>query len=247
MLSLQEELKKIEIEEVIDDDLKFKYKLGMGEEAYTYLKNTRNLIEFLEVIGSGGCAAFGTYTTWAASLGFWGHLGLSVGLVSSPIGWIVGSGILGAFTNIWFKKFFRKVRQKTMIEIPKFINRPLDILGKHIAELLVPIGVKIAVCDGEFAESEQKSLVDYFHKRWGFNKDYIIKLVSKIKANINKYNYYQLKQDLKQLSTHNKELKYDIIINEILNIAEEIANADGIFRDQEKQELFRLKSILVDA
>ena len=247
MSSFKDEVKNFftrETEKIIDDDLRFKNKLNLGEDAYAYLKTAHNLKDFLEVIAIGGCAAGGSYAAWLASLGFFAKLGLAMGIVSTPVGWVAGAGALGALAGVGVKKFFRKARQKSMIEIPKFISRPLDILAECIAELLIPIGVKMALSDGEFAASERKALEDYFHDEWGFNRYYIGERINKITSDIDKYDYSQLKQDLKQIAKNNKELKYNVMVDEILNIARMIVHADGVLQNKESQELYKLESIL---
>ena len=51
---------------------------------------------------------------------------------------------------------------------------------------------------------------------------------------------------VKELTKKSKELKYDVMVSEILHIAKEIAYADGVFKNQEKQELHKLEKILRD-
>ena len=87
-----------EHEEIIADDLRFKSKLGIGEEEYNYLKRKKNLAEFVGAIGvggaTGGIASSATVaTTFFPASGVLATLGFGAA-ATTPIGWVIGAGVL---------------------------------------------------------------------------------------------------------------------------------------------------------
>ena len=153
------ELASNDVESIIDDPLKFKSKLDLGEDAYTYLKNIKNLSK----ITIGGTAGAGlAFGIWSSSLGFVSGFGVLIGLVAPPVGLIAAASVVGAAGVIGVSKIFKKIENKTHYVIPKFITSPLDILGISIASILVPLGIKMAYSNYAFSNQERDYIYSYF-------------------------------------------------------------------------------------
>lgn len=73
-----------DVKSIIEDSLKFKSKLDLGEDAYTFLKNIKNLSQVTLGGIVGGGVAFGI---WSSSLSVLSGIGAAIGLVATPVGW----------------------------------------------------------------------------------------------------------------------------------------------------------------
>lgn len=86
-----------EVTQVIAEQLRFKAKLAIGENAYTTLKLKNKLADFWEISGAVGTGAAVAQSTVIASTffapgGLVGLLGL--GTAVTPIGWVIGAAVI---------------------------------------------------------------------------------------------------------------------------------------------------------
>lgn len=245
-MSLDEmaEILSEEPDAVIDNPLVFKMKLDIGEEAYRYLSSAKNLKNFFEITGVGAAASGIAAVGWLSSLGFVGKIGLAVGMVSTPVGWIAAAGAGGAALTFGVKKFFKKTEKATMDNIPKFINTPLDALAKNVAEILLPPSIMIANSDSQFSQEERVCIVEYFFNEWGYNKLFIEKEIEAITENLSLFDLEEYAKQLSKICKKSQELKYDNIRNEILTLTHEIVEADGELRPMEKIMYKQLENAL---
>jgi hypothetical protein len=86
----------VSAEAIVCDPLRFKAKLKIGSNAFSILTKAENLQDCLHVLTGTAAGAALAGTTWFGSLGVLGTLGVSLGMVATPIGWISAAGIGGA-------------------------------------------------------------------------------------------------------------------------------------------------------
>lgn len=233
---------------VIDDDFKFKTKLEIGDDHFTYLKGAKNLADFggsiLGGVGVGGIAA----TAWYSTLGVGGKLLLGVGLASQPVGWVVGAAALGATGIYGFKKakdkFIKKAEDGLVTKVPKFLNTPLDLLGLSIATLILPVSVKMAHADGNFCHMERSQILKYFTDEWGYNSEFIEKLMQAQESKMESFSYKDYAKTLKLVCKKTSEFKLSQVSDEILNFQREIILMDGEIHPDEEKEFATLKLYL---
>jgi uncharacterized protein YaaW (UPF0174 family)/uncharacterized tellurite resistance protein B-like protein len=229
---------------IIDCPLQFKAKLKIGDEAYKYLSKADNLIDFSIKIaaGLGGGSLF--TLGWLATLGPIAKFALLVGFTSTPVGWIAGAGALSVVLAYGLMKAKKKSKDATTITIPKHLNTPLDILAQTVLSLILPATVKMAVIDGCLCENERQVLRDYFAQEWGFNRYFIDNAITEQKKLIDDFDYEQYRNLLIASTCADKELKYDVIKEELLVILTEVMKADGNISLEEDKELLKLSSII---
>ena len=248
--NINEELSDLfsDIPSVIDDDFKFKIKLEIGDGHFTYLKNAKNLADFGESLlggaGVGGVAA----AAWYSSLGIGGKLLAAVGLGSSPVGWVVGASVLGMAGIYGLKKakdkFIKKAEDELVTKVPKFLNTPLDLLGLSIATLMLPVSAKMAQADGNFCHMEKSQILKYFTDEWGYNSEFIEKLMQAQESKMESFSYKEYAKTLKSVCKKTSEFKLSQINEEILNFQREIILMDGEIHPNEEKELATLKLYL---
>lgn len=233
-----------ESERIIDNDLIFKKKLNIGEDAYRYLKAAKNIIDFGEAAGTGTGVAAITGAAWYASLGVFGKFALLAGFSSTPVGWIAGAGTATALGVIGLKKIFRKVKDKSIDNIPKFLNTPLDAVALSVFQVLFPPAMRMACVDSNFCIEEKNTIQTYFEYEWGYNPEFISKNIDSYAQNIKAVDYRAFKEALSRICGSTKEIKNINITKELLSFLEEIIRADGKIALEESNELECLKVVL---
>lgn len=232
-----------DIDAVVIDSEQFRKKLNIGLDAFKHLSNAKKLGEFLTAIGSGtGVAAFGG-AAWLTSLGTFGQIGLAVGLVSTPVGWLAAAGSGAAVTVYTTRWMFRKVKKDVVTEYPNFINSPLDVLASSLCDLMYPVLLKIAYADKKYCELERETIRSYFINEWGINPDYVESLLDYDEAHLNNYDWDTLSTTIAALAKSG-DLKYTTIKNEILETANVVMLSNGLIHHKELEELLKLEEAL---
>jgi uncharacterized tellurite resistance protein B-like protein len=230
-------------ESVVEDSEKFRKKLNIGAEAFKYLTSAENLGLFTTTIASGtGLAGIAT-AGWFTSLGAFGQIGLAIGVISTPYGWIAAAGAGGAATVFATRWVFRRIKKGAVTETPNFINSPLDLLASSLCDLICPILLKIAHADENFCDQEREAIRVYFINEWGINPEYVENLLDYDEAHLDEYNWDTLSVTL-QVIEKSGDLKYSVIAKEILNIANEVMLSDGITHPKELEEIQNLELAL---
>ena len=249
-MSINDELSDLfeDVQTVIDDDFKFKKKLDIGDEHFTYLNNGKNLMDFGESLLGGVGIGGVTAAAWYAGLGFGGKALLTVGLITQPVGWVIGAAALGAAGVFGFKKaqgkFIKKAEDELLTKVPKFLNTPLDLLGLSIATLMLPVSIKMAHADGNFCHMEKSQIIKYFIDEWGYNYDFIAALMQAQESKMEDFSYKKYAKTLKSVCGKTSEFKQDQLIEEILDFQKEIILMDGEVHPAEEKELAALKLYL---
>ncbi len=236
------------IEFVVEDDLRFKKQLKIGDDAYKVLSAAKKLSALSDTVGWGVTGSSVASSTIVASTFFGGNsLLATLGLVSAttPIGWVVGAGIVTTGAAYGFKKLFSKAEKEMVDTIPKYINTPLDLLAIKLCELMIPIALKIANADGIVNPAELKHIQNHFTKKWGINDTYIKTAIDEIRPNLSKYYYSDLCSVLKQFTKDNQDCNYKEICKDIVKFANEIAHADGQLHEKECFEIKYLERKLL--
>lgn len=229
---------------ILDAYIQFKAKLNIGDEAFEYLSKADNFIEFSKII-AGGIGGGSVFTlAWLATLGPIAKFALLVGFTSTPIGWIVGASALSAVFAYGLMRARGKSKDATTISIPKYLNTPLDLLGQTVLSLILPATVKMAHSDGHLCENERKMLCDYFSQEWGFNRYFVANAIVEQESLIADFDYEQYRQLLIAATCADKEIKYDVVKNELLIILADVMNADGHISPEEERELEKLSTII---
>lgn len=233
---------------IVDDSLKFKMKLSIGDEAYAILNNAENLTDFLKAMGGG--IGFTSLTTlgWYAGLGTLSKVALGFGIISSPVGWIFGAGALGIISTYALIHASKKINKKKesifFDRIPKYLKTPLDILGLSIISAILPPAIKIAKSDSKLCTREYDVMCSYFVDGWGFNKEFIKSAIKEQELLNDNFDYDIYVKALIDATRENTDIKYDVLEKEIIFILNEIMNADGTIGQEELNELDLLAKTL---
>jgi uncharacterized tellurite resistance protein B-like protein len=233
-----------EPESVISDDLKFKSKLGIGENAYKSLKIKNTVGEIWDTLGAAATGATMASSASVATTFFAQNaLFAALGIASTPIGWVIAAGVLSGGAWLGVTRQFKKLNKERVDVIPQFINTPLDILGLALFDLLAPLALKIANIDGQLDQSEVNHIKSYFVNKWGYDANFVNSGIHYINQNIDNYKISSTAKALVEYKKSNPDCDYESMSKEILTFLYEIVEADGRIDEREMLALNSIKSI----
>jgi len=233
---------------IVDDSFKFKSKLSIGDEVYPVRVKMKIYFNLIVTTFVGLVISFIAYALWYMSLGLLGLFFLKCGFISSPVGLLVLVGVVGGIATYGIVKAYNKMNKKIQdilyYMVPKYTNAPIDILGKSIISLVLPIAVRMAKSDLNFSERKNDVISKYFVDGWGFNKGFVAIEIKEQEQLIVDFDYNKYGDFLKDETRKHKEIIFDILVKEILFIQKEVMNAAGLPKPEELEEMARLKEIL---
>ncbi|KAA1193934.1 hypothetical protein F0M18_00360 [Pseudohalioglobus sediminis] len=239
-------------ESIVQEPLRFKSKLGIGEKAYFLVRQRENMTTFSEAIGVGATASSLAGSSLVAST-FFAKTGVlataltSVGLGTAavtPLGWVIGAGLLVGGGYLGVSRIFESPKDSGVVIVPKYINTPLDVIAIALVELMLPISLKIANSDGEIADSERVAIEDFFVSEWGYSKAFIKKLVEEYETEIELISYPKLAESLTAYCDSSKDCEPGAIAKDFILHLARIIEADGEITQAELTELQYIKEIL---
>lgn len=228
---------------VVQDADKFRQKLDIGAEAFKKLTTAEKAGEALLALSATGAGSGVLFAGWYASLGMLAKVGLAVGLVATPYGPMAIGGSLAAMVLLLVRKFYKSIKKDVVVEVPKFINSPIDVLGVSICSLIYPVVLKIAHADNSVDEPELDVIKKYFVEQWGISAPYVDQLHHEVKSKAAGYTYKQLRAEISQVEKTG-DVKAETLAQEIVAIAEDVMRADGRVHESESAELGRLRLAL---
>ena len=232
-----------EVTAVIADSDTFRRKLGIGSDAFKILTRAEATNKFVGAACGGAGIAGAAYAGWFASLGVLGQMGVAVGLVSTPLGWVGAAGATGAGMFLLTRRLLNAARREMTEEIPRFINTPLDVIGASICDILAPALCKIVIADGVVEDVELERVTSYFCAEWGFDRNYIDCVIKFDAEHFDDWDWSILSSLIGEVEKTG-DVKSKELIVELQRIAEEVALCDGSVSDSERHELSLMRSAL---
>ena len=152
------------VDEVVTDPLRFTAKLAIGEAAYASLRMINRGREVWDVLGAAGAGAAVAKTGMVASL---------LGASATPIGWVAFAALASGGACYGMYRLLSSTKGDRVIEIPKYLNTPLDTLGLALFDLIAPLSLRLAAVDGAIEAAERQYLVDHLIDDWGLNRAFV--------------------------------------------------------------------------
>jgi len=235
---------------VIDEPLKFKAQLAIGENAYLSLRAKNTLFEAWDNLGVATTAATFAQSSVVAST-FFAPTGIlaavGIGTASTPIGWVIAAGLVSSGAWSIIKQFIKKHSNNLVQTIPKFINTPMDILALGLFNFFAPLALRVAMVDGEIDNSEINLIRNYFINKWGFNKDFVHDGLAIIRNEINNYRIKDVAYDLAEFQKSNPDCNYEEISKEVIKFLNKVIEADGQIDEREEMAIESIERIFKDA
>ena len=234
---------RTEAEAIVNDPFRFKAKLKIGSDAFTILTKAESLQDCLHVLTGSAAGAALAGTTWVSGLGTLGTLGVSLGMVATPVGWISAAGIAGGAAVFGLKKLLSTAHNNVVDEVPKYINTPLDLLASNLINLMLPAMLYISNSDEEYHDLEQEIIVNYFVSEWGISRSYIEDKLNELILSGGHFDLQTWSEAIGQISEE-KDVSYTDLCEELMAALESVRDADGIVHGAEQEAIQAIKDTL---
>lgn len=235
------------VEQVVAEPLRFKAKLAIGEEAYTSLRVVNRMRELWDVLGAAGTGAAVAKsslvaTSFFAPSGLLGALG--IGTAATPIGWVAfaalasGGACYGLYRSLGHSKGSR------VIEIPRFLNTPLDALGLALFDLIAPLALGLARVDGQIDPEEQAHLKIHLVEDWGLDRNFVDKALQVIEPGLHELRVEAMAKELAGFLHANPDCKHQVIAADLSGFLREMLASAGALTLAEEQTLAKVSELL---
>ncbi len=238
------------IDRVVADPVRFKLRLGIGEDAYTSLRLKNNVLKVWDIGSWGGTGAAVASSKVVASTffvptGFMALIGL--GTAATPVGWVVAAAVTSAGAYYGVTRLFGRYAGSRVDTIPKFINTPIDVLGAALLDLMGGLAFRVAAIDGDIDDREIETIVDHFVADWGMDRDYVEQALSVFRANIAKTTIKELAGELASFQIANPDCNAAAMSATLTAFLRDIAMADGRIDEREDLAIDAIATVLAQS
>ena len=233
------------IDSPLSHPLCFKKELHIGKNAYQSLKIKKRVFELLRPLGAAGVGATVASSSAVATTffpaGILGALGLAT--AATPVGWVIGTAVFsGAAWSVVTKKL-DSLSSSRVVEIPEFINTPLDLLAVSIFDLVGSLAVKLATIDGEFDKRERVRITRYFVETWGYDERFVTLAMDMVNESDLEFN--DLVKNLVEFTRSNRDCNATAISQNVLAFLHEVAEVSDGIRESERHALLAAESAFI--
>ncbi|EDZ48504.1 conserved hypothetical protein [Rhodobacterales bacterium Y4I] len=236
------------VDDVVDDELRFKAKLGIGGDAYTSTRVKKSVFEAWDV---AGVAATGAQVASSALVAqkFFAAPGLlaaiGIGTATTPIGWVIAASVLSGGAWLGITRYLKDDSGKTIV-IPDFINTPIDVLGLGLFDLMAPLAMKVAAIDGHVHESEVEAIKHYFVRHWGYSEQFVDRGLEFVRQNLHNYDIKTSAAALGAFARDNPDCKASLMLADIKSFLRGVMEADGRIDEREEMAIERVEKVLTE-
>lgn len=236
--------------DVVHDDMRFKAKLGIGENAYTSIRVKKALFEAWDVAGIAATGAQVASSAMIAQKFFaapslLAAIGIGTATAATPVGWIAAASVISGGAWLGITRYLKSDNKKTTV-IPTFINTPLDVLGLGIFDLLAPLAMKVAQVDEKVDETEEAAIRRYFVEEWGYSEQFAERGFEFVKLRLDEYNIKATAQTLGAFTRDNPDCSFQHMYSDIMTFLQAVAEADGVLDEREEMALERISKVFSD-
>ena len=238
------------VEQVVADTLRFKAKLAIGENAYASLRTVNRMRELWDVLGAAGTGAAIAKSSLVASTFFApsGLLGvLGIGTAATPIGWVAFAAVACGGACYGLYRLLGRSKESRVIEIPRYLNTPLDALGLALFDLLAPLAIRLAAVDGVVSDAERERLVQHLVADWGLDPAFVSQALALVEPEAVAGSLETMASEAASFLHANPDCNHEAIAREYVEFLRDLLETDGTLTVEEEAALVLLSERLMTA
>lgn len=223
------------VTQVVAEPLRFKAKLAIGENAYASLRMINRTREIWDVLGAaGGGAALAK----AAALG--------LGAAATPVGWVAVAALASGGACYGLYRWLGDTKGARVIEIPRFLNTPLDTLGLALFDLIAPLALRLAAVDGAIEAAERQALVQHLVDDWGLDAAFVTQAIARIEPGVMQGSVEEMAAELSAFLHANPDCNHKAIATDLGQFLRRLLEAGGPLTEVEEAALDVSLSLLLE-
>ncbi len=236
------------VDDVVEDELRFKAKLGIGEDAYKSMRVKKTVFEAWDVAGVAATGAQVTSSAFVAQKFFAAPsllAAIGIGTAATPIGWIIAASVVSGGAWLGITRYLKDENGKTTV-IPNFISTLLDVLGLGLFDLMAPLAMKVAAVDGHVHESEIDAINHYFVRRWGYSEQFVDRGLEFVSQRLGDYDIKTAAATLAAFARDNPDCKANLMLADIKLLLRDVMEADGRIDEREEMAIERVEKVFAE-
>ena len=218
------------------EPLRFKARLAIGENAYASLRMINRTREIWDVLGAAGAGA---------ALAKAGALGL--GAAATPVGWVAIAALASGGACYGLYRWLGNTKGERVIEIPKFLNTPLDTLGLALFDLIAPLSLRLAAVDGAIEPAERQALVQHLVDDWGLDDGFVTQAIAQIEPGVMQGSAEEMAAELSAFLHANPDCNHQAIATDLGQFLRRLLEAGGPLSEAEEAALAASLALLLQA
>jgi hypothetical protein len=227
------------VTDVVHDELRFKAKLGIGEDAYNSVRFKNAIFEAWDVAGVAATGAQIASSAMIAQKFFaapsiLSAIGIGTATVATPIGWVVAASLVSGGAWFGITRYLKSNDDKVDV-IPKFINTPIDLLAVGLFDLIAPLALKIANVDSIIDDRELAEIKRYLVKDWGYSEQFVDRGLAFVGRELDEFRIDTTAAALAAFVRENRDCRTEKVIGDISSFLKELITVDG--RIDEREEM----------
>ena len=248
--NVAEDKRPNDVEKVVGDEMRFKAKLAIGENAYAELRNANAVRKYWDLFGAVGGGAAIAKSSIVASTFFVPHgvLGLiGLGTAVTPVGWVIAAAAVSGGAWFGIMHALGGATGSRVTVIPKCINTPLDIIGTKLFDLMMPLALKVAHADGHISDQERECIRNYFVNEWGYDQTFVEAGIALIEPRLDQFKITGVADELIAYKKSNPDCNYAVMSKDLVDFLKEVMESDGVVDEREDLVLKRVEGIFAEA
>lgn len=223
------------VREVVAEPLTFKAKLAIGEDAYVSLRMINRTREVWDVLGAAGAGAAVAKSGMVASV---------LGASATPLGWVAFAALASGGACYGLYRLLGNTKGQRVIEIPKYLNTPLDTLGLALFDLIAPLSLRLAAGDGTVKPAQRDFLIRHLIRDWGLAEPFVTQAVQAVELGLGDASLDAIAREGAEFLRMNPDCNHQAIVNDLAVFLREMLEAGGPLTTQDTEALDRTVQLL---